>query len=102
MTSVTSVNSGIGDLLRIFVGPTSSPLSSVLSTAPVQSALQSASITDVVQISEQALQLQQASGLFGNSGSSSAASQPSTDPGTLALQALDPQSQPQSSISFLA
>jgi hypothetical protein len=54
----------------------------------VQSALQNASPADLVQLSEQTLLLQQVAGLFGDAN----ASQTTTDPGTLILQALANQS----------
>ncbi len=78
MSSINSVNPGVSDLLKAFSKTGSSPLPAALSTTAVQSALAIASPQDLVQLSEQALQLQQAGGLFGGSGSSDVAAGNST------------------------
>ena len=67
MASVTSVNPGVSDLLQTLSSVGSTSLSSALSSSKVQSALQTASPGDLVQLSQAALQLQQAVGLFGGS-----------------------------------
>jgi hypothetical protein len=85
MSSVNAVLNGVADLLQTFskVG-SSSPVTSALSSAAVQSALSTASPGDVVQLSQQALALQQVAGLFGSSDSSTAA--PTATNETLAQQ----------------
>jgi hypothetical protein len=65
MGSVSSANPGVADLLQILSNAGSPALSSTLSSSPVQSALQNASPADLVQLSDQALQLQVANDLFG-------------------------------------
>jgi hypothetical protein len=74
MTSVSANPSGIADLLQTFSGTrasaNSSALTSALASTKVQTALQSASPGDIVQLSDQAVQLQQAGDLFASSGSS--------------------------------
>jgi hypothetical protein len=66
MGTVASVNPGVADLLQILSNSGSSSLSSTLSSSRIQSALQDSSPGDLVQLSDQALQLQVASGLFGS------------------------------------
>src|ERR1019366_1837257 len=85
MSAVTSVKPGIADLSQLLSSTGSASISSALSSAKVQSALQTASPGDLVQLSRQALQLQEASGLFGSPGSSQTAATPET----LLLQALN-------------
>jgi hypothetical protein len=66
MGSVSSTNSGLSNLLQTL--STESPeLSSILSTPSVQSALENASPGDLVELSDQALRLQQVGLLFGGS-----------------------------------
>jgi hypothetical protein len=66
MGSVNSTSSGLSNLLQTL--STEMPqLSSVLSTPKVKSALQNASPTDTVILSDLAVQLQQVGLLFGNS-----------------------------------
>ena len=91
MSSVNSAISGVSDLLQAISGiatsGSSSALSSALSSSGVQSALKSASTGDLLQLSQQALELQQVTGLFaGAEGAQSTA-----DPGTLLLQSLETQ-----------
>jgi hypothetical protein len=65
MGSVSSASSLLSNLIQTL--DTESPtLSSVFSSPNVQSALQKASPTDVVQLSDDAVQFQEASLLFGN------------------------------------
>jgi hypothetical protein len=74
MGSVSSTNRGVAAVLQILSGESSASVSSALSSQAVQSALESASPRDIVQLSQVALQLQEAAGLFGTpSGSTSAA-----------------------------
>jgi hypothetical protein len=74
MTSVSSDPSSVADLLQTFSGTGASASSSALSSTKVQTALQSASPGDIVQLSDQAVQLQQVAGLFASSeGSTSTA-----------------------------
>lgn len=65
MGSVGSVNPGVGDLLQALYNNNSS-LSPVLSSSAVESAIQTAAPADLVQLSAQALQLQQTGELFGS------------------------------------
>jgi hypothetical protein len=67
MGTVASVNPGVTDLLQILSNSGSSSLSSTLSSPQIQSALQNASPGDLVQLSNQALQLQEVNSLFGGS-----------------------------------
>jgi hypothetical protein len=66
MSSVAATNPGLSNLLQT-LSTTSPQLSSMLSSSTVQSALKNASPQDIVKLSEQALQLQQVSSLFGSS-----------------------------------
>jgi len=70
MNPVGSDSAGIADLLKTFSGTgasaSSSALSSALASTQVQTDLQSAAPGDIVQLSEQAVQLQQVAGLFGS------------------------------------
>jgi hypothetical protein len=85
MSSVASVSSGVSDLFQALSNTGSSSVSSVLSSTSLQSKLEGSSSGDIVKLSEQALQLQQANGLFGASTSSPAV----TDPASLLLQAVN-------------
>jgi|GEM_PF-3249100 len=86
MSSVTSTSSGITALIQALSSSGSlsgdASLSSTLSSPAVQSALQK-SPGDLVELSQQAVELQVANGLFGNSNTSGTAS-----PESLLLQAL--------------
>jgi hypothetical protein len=62
-------NPGLADVLNILSNSASPALSSLLSSSKVQSALQNASPADLVQLSDQALQLQAVDSLFGTSDS---------------------------------
>jgi hypothetical protein len=84
MSAVTSVNPGAADVLQFLSNSGSQSVSSAFSSPSVQSAVKSASPTDLVSLSAQALQLQEATGLFGSSGSS----ETSPSPESLLLQAL--------------
>jgi hypothetical protein len=65
MGSVSSASSVLSNLIQT-LGTESPTLSSVFSSPNVQSALQKASPEDVVQLSDDAVQFQEASLLFGN------------------------------------
>jgi hypothetical protein len=78
MGSTNSVNPGVADVLQILSGAGAASISSVLSSTSVQSALESASLGDIVQLSQQALQLQEAGTLFGIPGASQTAVNSST------------------------
>jgi hypothetical protein len=66
MSSVASTNStGVSDILQILSNSGSAVFSGALSTSQVQSTLKNASPSDIAQISEQAIQLQQTDTLFG-------------------------------------
>jgi hypothetical protein len=81
-SQLTTVSPGIADLFKTLPATAGSPLSS----PGLQSVLEDASPRDIVQISSQALQLQEASNLFGTATS---ASTTSTDPASLLLQAVN-------------
>jgi hypothetical protein len=66
MSSVAATNPGLSSLLQT-LSATSPQLSSILSSSTVQSALKNASPQDIVKLSQQALELQQVSSLFGSS-----------------------------------
>src|SRR5580692_1236108 len=85
MSAVTSVNPGIADLSQLLSSTGSASISSALSTPSVQSALQNASPVDVATLSQEAVELQEANGLFGSPGSTQTAATPSS----LVLQALN-------------
>ena len=87
MASVSSVSPGISDLFQALPATAGSPLSS----PGLQSVLEKASPQDIVQISRQALQLQEAGNLFGTttSASTGSASTAATDPASLLLQAVN-------------
>lgn len=67
MSSAGSVSSGVSSLIQALSNTGSSSVTSVLSSSTVQSRLKSASSADVAHVSEQALHLQQANLLFGDS-----------------------------------
>lgn len=64
MGTVSSANNGLSTLLQTLSNE-NSPLLSTLSSPSVESALEKAPTSDIVQISEQALQLQATDELFG-------------------------------------
>jgi hypothetical protein len=64
MGSVASTNNGLSDLLQTLTNE-NSPLLSTLSSPNIEAALQKAPASDIVQISDQALQLQATDALFG-------------------------------------
>lgn len=72
-TSAGSNNNGLSDLLQTLTNE-NSPLLSTLSSPNIQAALEQAPASDIVEISEQAQQLQSVDALFGISNSSGAAS----------------------------
>jgi hypothetical protein len=74
MSSVSSTSTGITDLMQMFSSVATPAVSSLLSSSTVQSALEKASPADIVQLSDQALQLQEVDGLFGDGAPSSAES----------------------------
>jgi hypothetical protein len=78
VSTVSSVNPGLADLSQLLSSTGSSTVTSALSTPAVQSALQNASPTDLVQLSAQALQLQAVGSLFTNPDSSSTGATPET------------------------
>jgi hypothetical protein len=85
MSSIAPVNSGLADLIKALSNTGSASVSSSLSSAGVQSALQNANPRDVVHLSLAAQQLQEVNGLFGSNN----ASQTTATPDTLLLQALN-------------
>jgi hypothetical protein len=74
MTTVSADPSGVADLLQTFSGTGASASSSALSSTKVQTALQSSSPGDIVQLSDQAVQLQQVTAIFASSEQSATAS----------------------------
>jgi hypothetical protein len=90
MGSVATSGFSLSNLLQNLTSSGSSQLSAVLSSPSVQTALQ-ASPSDAVALSDQALQLQETSLLFGNSTPPQTATIPSSlDPLTSILDAVDP------------
>jgi hypothetical protein len=83
MSSISSVSSaaGLSDLMQMLSASAPPAVSSLLSSTSVQTALAKSSPADIVQLSDQAMQLQMVSGLFGGSG---AASQTSNGQDTMA------------------
>jgi hypothetical protein len=59
-----STSTGISDLMQILSQAATPAVSSLLSSTEMQSALAKASPADLVQLSEQAMQLQETDGLF--------------------------------------
>jgi hypothetical protein len=84
MSAISSVNPGVADLFNWLSGTGSTPVTSALYSPSVQTALEGASPGDLVQLSQQALELQQVGGLFGSSDSA----ETSATPESLLLQAL--------------
>jgi midasin (ATPase involved in ribosome maturation) len=70
MGSVASTNSGLSDLLQTLSNE-NSPLLATISSPTIEAALQNAPAGDIAQISDEALQLQVADEIFGNSTTSS-------------------------------
>ncbi len=64
MGSVASTSNGLSDLLQTLTNE-NSPLLPTLSSPAIQAELESAPASDIVQISDQAMQLQDAEALFG-------------------------------------
>jgi hypothetical protein len=64
MGSVASTTNGLSDLLQTLTNE-NSPLLSTLSSPAIQAALENAPASDIVQISDQAMQLQDTEALFG-------------------------------------
>jgi hypothetical protein len=77
MGSVASTNAGLADLLQNLTSA-SSPLASELSSPAMQSALQKAPAGDIVQLSNEALELQEMGTLFGNPSQTTSTIDPST------------------------
>jgi hypothetical protein len=73
MSAISSVSStsGIASLMQMLVGVSPPLVSSLLSSQGMQAELAKASPSDIVQLSDQAMQLQMANGLFGSSDPSS-------------------------------
>lgn len=69
-TNVASTSNGLSDLMQSLTSD-NSPLLSALSTPSVEAALEKAPASDIVQISDAALQLQTTDALFGISDTSS-------------------------------
>lgn len=69
MGSVPSASNGLSDLLQTLTNE-ASPLLSTLSSPNVKKALENAPASDIAQISEQALQLQNMDAIFGSSNTS--------------------------------
>jgi hypothetical protein len=63
----TNSNTGITDLMQMLSSAAPPALSSLMSSSTMQAALGKESPADLVQLSEQAMQLQEVDGLFGGS-----------------------------------
>jgi hypothetical protein len=70
MGSVAATSNGLSDLLQTLTNE-NSPLLSTVSSPAIQAALENAPASDIVQISNQAMQLQQAEAIFGTSSTAS-------------------------------
>ncbi len=70
MGSVSSTNAGLTDLLQTLTNE-NSPLASTFSSPAVEQALENAPAADIVQLSDQALQLQVTDAIFGDANPSS-------------------------------
>lgn len=77
MGSVASTNAGLTDLLQNLTS-SSSPLASEFSSPTMQSALESAPPGDIVQLSNEAIQLQEVGTLFGDPTQTSSSIDPSS------------------------
>src|SRR5580704_6699264 len=64
MGSIASTNNGLSDLLQTLTSE-NSPLLPTLSSPTIQAALENAPASDIVQISDQAMQLQNVEALLG-------------------------------------
>ncbi len=73
MGSVSSTNAGLSDLLQTLTNE-NSPLASTFSSPAVEKALENAPPADIVQLSDQAVQLQVTDALFGDTNTSSSPS----------------------------
>jgi hypothetical protein len=73
MSSISSVSrtSNLVNLMQMLTNAAPPAVSSLLASKNVQAALAKASPTDIVQLSDQAMQLQMADGLFGGANTSS-------------------------------
>jgi hypothetical protein len=72
MSAISASSTSISDLMQTFSSVATPALSSLLSSSQVQSALAKSSPADIVQLSDQAMQLQEVDGLFGSSPSTEA------------------------------
>lgn len=80
MSAISSVSStsGLVNLMQMLTNGAPPAVSSLLASQSVQAALAKASPTDIVQLSDQAMQLQMADGLFGGSNTSQTSPGPMT------------------------
>jgi hypothetical protein len=62
---MSSTSTGITDLMQILTSAATPAFSSVLTSKTMQAALAKAPPADIAQLSQQAMQLQEADGLFG-------------------------------------
>jgi hypothetical protein len=74
MGSVSSTNNGLSNLLQTLTNE-NSPLLSTISSPAIQAALESAPASDIVEISDQAQQLQTTDALFGISNTPTSSSE---------------------------
>ncbi len=77
MGSVASTNAGLADLMQNLTSA-SSPLASELSSPAMQTALENAPPGDIVQLSNEALQLQEVGTLFGDPSQTNSAIDPNS------------------------
>jgi hypothetical protein len=77
MGSVATTGFSLTNLLQTLTSAGSPQLSAALSSTAVQTALQTAPTSDLVDLSDQAMQLQEVSQLFGNSSAPDTATLPS-------------------------
>jgi len=87
MSAVSATTTGVSDLMKTLSSVEPPSVSSLLSSSSVQSALAKASAADIVQLSDQAMQLQEVGGLFGAASTQQPTAQPTYNP-NLAMQNL--------------
>ena len=81
--SATNTTTAVSDLMQAFSASAPPAIASLLSSTKVESALDKASPADLVQLSDQAMQMQEVNGLFGSAASTSESEAESESPGMM-------------------
>jgi hypothetical protein len=103
MGSVATTGFSVANLLQTLTSAGSPQLSAALSSPTVQTALQNAPTSDLVDLSDQAMQLQEVSDLFGNSSTADTATLPAAlDPASSLLSSTSSTGSSGSSTASLA